>query len=124
MSGAAQTPDLVLLVASPPGAHRDGRAALDVALAAASLDRVLEVYFLGSGLLQLARELDPAPALLPGGYRGWAGLPELGPVRLFADREEMRRHAALGVEFRLAVEPLPAAEMQKRWRRARHAMVL
>ena len=116
--------DLALLVVSGPFARRAARAELDVALAAAALDYRLELYFSGEGLLQLARERDAVPALLPPGARGWAALPELGEVRAFAREDELARCEQLGIALILPVEPLPAALFRDRWRRAAQALVL
>ena len=60
---------LGLLVARPPYAARAPRAELDLALAAAALDYRLEIYFLGSAVLQLADDRGAEPAMLPSGYR-------------------------------------------------------
>lgn len=124
MNASAPAPDLALLVVSPPHARRDARAALDAALAAAALDRQLDVFFIGDGLLQLARERSPGDALLPGGHRGWAAVPELGAVRLLAEAEDVRRLQAQGIEFAVPVEPLAADALRRRWRRAARAMVV
>lgn len=124
MNGGPTAADLALLVTTPPYARRDARAELDVALAAAALDRRLELYFLGAGLLQLVRDRDPRPAALPAGYRGWATLPGLAEVAMFADADDLRRLDRLGLEPALPVIPLGAAELAQRWRGAAHAMVL
>jgi tRNA 2-thiouridine synthesizing protein C len=118
------TPDLALLITTPPYGDRDPRAQLDVALAAAALDRRLELFFLGDGLLQIVRERDPRSALLSPGYRGWAALPDLAETRWYAEREALGGFAERGVALLVPVEPLPAAELARRWRRAPHAMVL
>lgn len=124
MSAQGPTAGLALLVTRGPFSSRDARAELDVAMAAAALDRRLELFFIGDGLLQLARERDAGPALLPPGARGWAALPELAAVRAFASDEDLRRCERLGIEFILPVEPLPAESLRRRWRRAAQAMVL
>jgi sulfur relay (sulfurtransferase) DsrF/TusC family protein len=120
----APAPDLALLVAAAPFARREPRAELDVALAAAALDARLEVFFLGDALLQLARERDVAPAGLAAGYRGWAALPELGDVRVFAEAAAVERCRAAGIDLVLPVETLAAEDLRRRWRCAARAMVL
>jgi len=124
LNAPAPTAELALLVTRGPFSSRDARAELDVALAAAALDRRLELFFIGEGLLQLARERDAGPALLPPGARGWAALPELGAVRAFAPADDLRRCERLGIELVLTVEPLPATRFRDRWRRAAQALVL
>lgn len=124
MNARAPTADLALLVSRGPFSSRDARAELDVALAAAALDRRLELFFVGEGLLQLARERDAGPALLPPGARGWAALPELGEVRAFAAAADLRRCERLGIGLLLPVEALPAEQLRRRWRRAAQALVL
>jgi sulfur relay (sulfurtransferase) DsrF/TusC family protein len=107
---------LSLLVRNHAYRRRAARADLDTALAAAALDLDVEVYFLGRSVLQLAVDRDPAPALLPVGYRGWTALPEMADARIFADREWLQRCARDGIELALPVEALGAAEMARRWR--------
>ena len=124
MNALTATPDLALLITTPPYGDRDPRAQLDVALAAAALDRRLELFFLGGGLLQLVRERDPRCALLTPGYRGWAALPDLAEARWYAEREALNGLAERGIALLVPVEPLPASELARRWRLARHAMVL
>jgi sulfur relay protein TusC/DsrF len=115
---------LALLVTQPPHAQRESRAELDVALAAAAMDCTLEIFFIDEGLLQLAEERNPAAALMPPGLKGWGALPDLADVRVFAERENLSRCRALGIDLILPVEALAASEFRRRWRSARHAMVL
>ena len=68
---------LGLLVCSAPWAERSGREALDLALAAAVLDRPLSLFFIGDGLWQLLHERDPTAAMLPPGQKAWASLLDL-----------------------------------------------
>ena len=83
-----------LLVRSAPGASRESRADLDVALAALSLDRQIDVYFIGAAVLQLARSIDSTAAQLPSGHKAWAALHDLGDVRLFAETSWLARCSA------------------------------
>lgn len=114
---------LAILVASAPYKARSARHELDVALAAAALDFRLEVYFLGSALLQLVTG-SAAEALLPPGYRGWGALPDLGDARFFAEQAWLDRMRAGGATMALPVEGLDPAAMKRRWRGCRHSMVL
>jgi sulfur relay (sulfurtransferase) DsrF/TusC family protein len=97
---------------------------VDVALAALSLDLGLEVYFTGDAIFQLARQVDGAPALMPGGYRAWSALPELGALRVFAEAAWLDRMQRQGVDLVLPVEGLDCTQMARRWRRCRQVMVL
>lgn len=123
MSGAGGG-RLALLVRDYPYRRRVARASLDTALAAAALEFELELYFLGQAVLQLAAGRDPAPALLPPGYRGWAALPELTDLRAYADRRWLQRCERDGIELVLTPEPLGADDMARRWRACRQALLL
>ena len=123
-AGGRSGPRLALLVRDRPYRRRAARASLDTALAAAALDFRLEVYFLGQAVLQLLAERDPAPALLPAGYRGWAALPELTELRVFAERRWLQRCARDGLDLLLEPEPLGAADMARRWRDCPQALLL
>ncbi|MGD2127648.1 MAG: DsrE family protein [Lysobacterales bacterium] len=118
------TPVLGLLVRSGAYAHRSARADVDIALATAALDIGLEVYFLGDSVTQLAATRDPGPALLPPGYRAWAGLPELGAAHLFAEQGWLERCEQLGLQLSMGVEGLDRDALLSRWRRCTHTMVL
>ncbi|MEJ2534876.1 MAG: DsrE family protein, partial [Gammaproteobacteria bacterium] len=72
---------LGLLVRSEPWRSRSGREALDLALAAATLDFRLELFFIGAGAEQLVRGANGAHAGLPPGLKAWASVPALGEVR-------------------------------------------
>ncbi|MDT8320611.1 MAG: DsrE family protein [Xanthomonadales bacterium] len=115
---------LAVLVATGPYRARAARSELDLALTAASLDFRVEVYFLGSALLQLATGRDPAMALLPAGYRGWAALPELGDAHFFADRAWLARCSDLAVELVAPVTGLGAQDMRQAWRECRYSVLL
>jgi sulfur relay (sulfurtransferase) DsrF/TusC family protein len=105
-----------LLVRSAPGASRESRADLDVALAALSLDRQIDVYFIGAAVLQLARNLDSAAAQLPPGYKAWAALHELGDVRLFAESSWLARCSAGANDLIGPPAGLDSAQMALHWR--------
>ncbi len=64
------------------------------------MDFTLEVYFLGSALMQLAEDRDGKAAMLPAGYRAWAALPDLAEVAVFAEPEWLRHcdRAAIRVD--------------------------
>lgn len=120
----ARERSLALIVRQRPYRGRAARAEVDLALAAAALDCRLEIYFLGAALLQLAAARDSAAALLPGGYRAWAALPELTPTALFAEREWLKRCERDAIPLMLPVQALGAADMQSRWRGCGHCLVL
>ena len=105
-----------LLVNAAPHGTRESRAELDVALAALSLDFGVDVYFNGAAILQLAGSMEPAAALLPPGYRGWAALKDLGDARLFAEVEWVRRCSEQGIELIGPPRGLTATEMASHWR--------
>jgi len=115
---------IALMVRSRPFEHRASRPDPDIALAAAALDFVLEIYFLGDAVMQLADQREVSAALLPPGYRAWAALPELADVRVYAERRWLNRCSEKGISLILPVEGLTASEMQEGWRRCRFAMEL
>jgi sulfur relay (sulfurtransferase) DsrF/TusC family protein len=115
---------LALLVRDRPYSRRAARTDLDTALAAAAMDIEIELYFLGAAVLQLADRRDPAPALLPPGYRGWSALPELAEVQAFAEQEWLQRCERDGINLLLPLQGLDAAAMAERWRACRHALLL
>lgn len=102
---------LALIVRSAPWARRGGRDALDIALAAATLDIGLQLFFIGDGVLQLLADKQPGPAGLPPGLKAWAGLPELAPVRFHVDPKRTRALNAAGARWLLNAEPTPLADM-------------
>lgn len=114
---------LALLVRSRPYRRRAARAELDTALAAAALDFHLELYFLGSAVLQLADGRDPSAALLPPGLRGWSALPDLTEVKAFAPADWLQRCTRDGIGLVLPVEGLEPAAMAQRWRACSHAVL-
>lgn len=115
---------LALIVRGHPWSQRAARADLDLALAAAAMNYTLEVYFLGSALMQLAETRDGKPAMLPAGYRAWAALPDLAEVAVFADPEWLRQCDRAAIQLILPVQPLSAEAMQSGWRRCDHILVI
>jgi sulfur relay (sulfurtransferase) DsrF/TusC family protein len=115
---------LGLLVKSGPYVGRESRAELDMALAAASLDFTVEVYFLGDAVLQLANNKSGNTAQLPAGHRGWSALPGLGEVEIFAESAWLRRCERLGVELVLPAEGVGFARMKQNWRRCDQVVVI
>jgi sulfur relay (sulfurtransferase) DsrF/TusC family protein len=119
---------LALIVRSGPYRRRSARSQLDVALAAAALDMNLEVYFVGGALLQLAPQRDVSAALLPAGYRGWAGLAELAdplfPVGVYAEQRWLERCVTAGIELNPKPQALGEAQMRRRWRGCHRVLVL
>lgn len=115
---------LALLVRSQPYQRRSARAELDVALAAMAMDFRVEVYFIGSAILQLQSDRDCTPALLPAAYRAWAALPDLGEFGLYAEQPWLDRLAAAEIPLMMPVQAMDAAEMRQRWRTCDYSMVL
>jgi len=115
---------LALLVRSHPYQRRSARAELDVALAAMVMNFHIEVYFIGSAVLQLQAERNGEPARLPAGYRAWATLPDLGEFALYAERPWLDRLVAAEVPLLMPVESMEAVEMRQRWRACDYSMVL
>ena len=115
---------LGLVVRQGPYAQRDARAQLDVALAAAVLELPLEVYFMDGGAWQLAAGRASRPALLPGGLKGWAALPDMTTVRYFAGPDLCGRLVEFGVDLVVPLESLEIEAMADRWRNCRQVMAL
>jgi sulfur relay (sulfurtransferase) DsrF/TusC family protein len=115
---------LGLIVRHPPWRHRVARADLDLALAAVAMDYPVDVYFLGSGLLQLAADRDSREALLPIGYRAWASLTEQAEARVYAERAWLDACARRSVSLILEPEPLEPRAMPASWRRCRHVVMV
>jgi len=113
-----------LIVQNAPYQNREARADVDMALAAVALDFAIRVYFQGSSVVQLVDRRNLSDALLPKGYRAWAALPELGDVRIFAERQWLDFCREQKLELLLPVEALGAAEFRRSWRSCNHVMVL
>ena len=103
-----------LIVRSGPFRGRSSRDQLDVALAAASMDCDLELFFSGEGILQLMTERSPASAGLPAGIRGWKALPGLCEVNAFSTDQTMSDHVPGGVALLLDVKTVTGAEAARR----------
>jgi sulfur relay (sulfurtransferase) DsrF/TusC family protein len=115
---------LALIVRGHPWSQRAARADLDLALAAAAMNYTLDVYFLGTALMQLAEVRDGKSAMLPAGYRAWAALPDVAEVTVFAEPEWLRRCDRAAIQLILPVQPLNAEAMQSGWRRCDHILVI
>jgi sulfur relay (sulfurtransferase) DsrF/TusC family protein len=115
---------LALIVRTRPHRHRETRAELDFALAAAAMDCKVEVYFMSGALLQLASVMDSAKALLPGGYPAWAAVPDLSETRFYADESSLQRFRDDGLKWIHPVEALDADTMRQRWRRCDRVVVI
>lgn len=113
-----------LIVRSAPFTGRSGRDQLDLALSAATLGVAIELYFMGSGWLQLIRERAPGAAGLPDGIRGWASLPELAEVRAWVSEEAYRALPDATVSWALDVAPATADDMAERLAKCDCVMVV
>jgi len=115
---------LGLLVYHHPYQNRVARSDVDIALAAAALDLEVHIYFSGRSILQLAEQKNISEALLPGGYRAWAALPDFGEAKLFAERQWMDYCDSKQIRLLMDVEVIAGAGMKLAWRRSDHVMVL
>lgn len=115
---------LALLVYHQPYQNRVARADIDIALAAAALDFDIHVYFTGRSILQLATQRNNRDALLPGGYRAWAALPDLADTTAYVEQQWMDYCCSNQVGLVMDVEVVTAAEMKLGWRRSSYVMVL
>jgi len=122
---------LGLVVRSPVYEQRSPRTQLDVALLAATLDFRLSLYFVDAAVLQLVQGTEPKPdtasALLPGGYRAWASLPDLfeqTELNAFAEPECLERLRRLGMQTCLPLQAGTAAEMRLDWAACDKVLVL
>jgi sulfur relay (sulfurtransferase) DsrF/TusC family protein len=117
----SEMPDFALLIRSHPYQRRSARAELDVALAALVMDYRVEVYFLGSSVLQLLVERNSEAAGLPPAYRAWASLPELGECSLFAQQHWLDKLSHSGSELLLPVQVMGSGPG---WRHCKYSMVI
>ena len=124
MTRSTKRSRLALIIRGHAYRRRAPRADLDFALAAAAMDFDLELYFLGNSLLQLAAERDGRAALLPGGYRAWAALPEMAAAEWYAEQQWLDRCEQSGIQLILPVRGRTAAEMRAGWQRCRHVLLL
>ena len=119
-----QRPGLALIITAPPYRSRVARDSVDFSLAAAAMDFDLRVYFPGQAILQLVAGRDASAAMLPGGYRAWAALPDLSPSRIFVEQQWEEYCQSKGLELVMPVEALSATGMKRSWRVCQHVMVL
>ncbi len=115
---------LAMIVTQSPYRQRSARTQLDVALAAATLELPLELYFIGDGVWQLSSERKPEAVGLPKGLRGWAALAGMTRVAFFADALQLENMNRLGSDTIVDVESLSLEEMSGRWRHCSRVMHL
>ena len=115
---------LALIIRSGPYQNRAARADIDLALAAATMDFELHVYFYGAAILQLARERDPAGALLPAGLRAWAALPELADATFYCEQAWLDFCQREQIGLVVPVNGMNPDDVGEDWRRHRHVMVI
>jgi len=113
-----------LIVRSGPFKGRSSRDQLDLALAAASLELPLEVFFVGEGVLQLRADRDPRAARLPGGIKGWKALPDLTSVNAWVADTAMTDVLSPAAELLLEVKVVSEAELAGRLASCDLAMVI
>ena len=105
-TGDPQELTLGLVISRAPWEGRSGRDSLDIALAAATLDWSVDIYFCAGGLRQLLAAQSGVDAGLPGSPKAWKMLPELSAVRFIADPCEMKFWQEQGAEFVVPLLPL------------------
>ena len=106
---------LALVVQQAPYAQRSARAQLDFALAAATLELPLEIFFLGDAAWQLVKERESASAGLPRGLKGWAAIITMTRVSFFADADCVELIRGHGAETVVSLEGLDRTEIADRW---------
>lgn len=114
---------LALIVRSGAYHGRSARDQLDIALAAASLDWTLELFFIGDGVTQLLANSEPGQANLPRGQKGWGGLPHMTPIRCWIEAGSRAQLADAG-GLLLEAEELSARDMLARVQACDHAWVV
>jgi sulfur relay (sulfurtransferase) DsrF/TusC family protein len=105
---------LGLIIRSAPFTGRAARDQLDVALAAATVEYALELFFIGQGALQLVSRHEPAAACLPRGSRGWKSLPTLTEVNAWVEPGARAQFDTLGQPCLLDVAELDGPQMADR----------
>ena len=115
---------LGLIVRAAPYAGRSPRDALDVALAAATLEHPLEIYFLGPAIWQLVEARNPDASGLPRGLKGWSAISGLTRAHFFAISGDCERVKESGAKTVVELEALDRDAMQKRWRGCDKVLVL
>ena len=118
------TAELALVVRDGPYSRRSARARLDFALAAASLEMQLELFFIGAGVQQIIAGGEPADALLPAGLKAWKSLPEMTEIGVWVDDRYWGALCQPGVTLLLPAEPLSAAAMSQRWSACDRVLVI
>ena len=113
-----------LLIRSGPYQGRSSRDQLDIALAAASLDFEIDLFFTEEGILQLVADRETNAGHLPGGHKGWKALPGLGDVRAWAGAPVLSSLAKSGTKLLLPVEAATHSEMSARLAGCDRVMVI
>ena len=111
---------LGIIVRSEPYSGRAGRERLDPALAAASLEIPLEVFFIGDGVLHLL--VDQRSEFLPAAQytKAWGALTGLSDaVALYADSGALERMSALAGDLGIEVQVLDSAAIAKKMNECR-----
>jgi tRNA 2-thiouridine synthesizing protein C len=111
---AAEITRIGLLVRSGPYRGRSSRDQLDLALAAASLDFRLSLFFIGDGLLQLLERRDSGEAGLADALRGWRALPDFGSIDVMALDRDLAPLVAAGERLALKAKAVNGAEFAER----------
>lgn len=124
MNVTIDSPALALLVRDPAYRLRSARVDLDMALSAAAMDLDVRVYFLGAAVLQLAADRATSAAKLPAGLKGWAALPDIGEISVYAEQDWLDRLADRSVPLILPVKGRDRDWMKTHWRQSRWAMVV
>jgi hypothetical protein len=75
-------------------------------------------------VLQLLLDRDTTAARLPAAYRGWASLPEMTDVAVYAEPRWVDWLTARGAPAVLDVRPMSHAAMREDWQSCRRVMVL
>lgn len=111
-----------LLIRSAPVDGPFSRQQLDIALSAASLGYELELFFVGSGAMQIAGAASSHDE--PGGHKGWKALPGLSRVSAWMSETSLEKLKKAGLEPMLDVKVAEPAQMAERLSRCRQAMVV
>jgi len=115
---------MALIIRSGPFSRRSARSQLDMALAAASLEIQLELFFIGPGVLQIITGGEPAAAGLPSGLKAWKSVAELTEVKAWVPDGQWPAIQACGQPMLLNARPLAADEMRARWAGCDRALVI
>lgn len=113
-----------MIVRQAPYQQRSARTQLDVALAAATLELPLELFFLGNSVWQLAAERNIQAAGLPRGLKGWGALAQMTEVTFFADQAQLQLMRDAGVETTVGIEAMNPGNMTRRWRGCKRVLTL